>query len=98
MLRWTLLLFLPTLILASIFPIWMCSGFLGFAMRGSLAPPKETAARTTTPGARAYAKGCRDLQLELPYDGLKVFTEVQRMARRAVFGEFEDVRFYAFAD
>ena len=30
--------------------------------------------------------------------GLKSFTEVQRMARRAVLGEFEDVRFDAFAD
>ena len=26
--------------------------------------------------------------LQIPYDGLRVFTEVQRMAWRAVFGEF----------
>jgi hypothetical protein len=36
--------------------------------------------------------------LQLPYDGLKSFTEVQRMARRAVIAEFEDVRLDAFAD
>ena len=35
--------------------------------------------------------------LQIPYDGLKIFTEVQRMARRAVLGEFEDVRLDAFA-
>jgi hypothetical protein len=36
--------------------------------------------------------------LQLPYDGLKSFTEVQRMARRAVIGEFEGVRLDAFAE
>jgi hypothetical protein len=36
--------------------------------------------------------------LNLPFDGLESFTEVQRMARCAVFGEFEDVRLDAFAD
>lgn len=35
--------------------------------------------------------------LQLPYDGLKSFMEVQRMARRAVIGESEDVRLDAFA-
>ena len=49
-------------------------------------------------GKSGVNRGRDSRVLQLPYDGLKSFTEIERVTRRAVIGEFEDVRLDAPVD